>query len=82
MLRSFSPSCKSNFRAQQYADFLPINCAILHTNGFRGASESSPADTHRLDGQPIPYDGFLTIKLIGATNEIWFEGKFSWIEEG
>jgi hypothetical protein len=38
-------------------------------------------DTHRLDGQPIPYDGFLTIKLIGATNEIWFEGRFRWTED-
>ena len=38
-------------------------------------------DQHRLDGQPVPYDGVLSIKLIGSTNEVWFEQKFDWTED-
>lgn len=40
-----------------------------------------PHDTHRLDGQPVPIHGYLTIKLIGMTSEVWFEGKFEWTED-
>ncbi|HXW93280.1 MAG TPA: hypothetical protein VEK33_22215 [Terriglobales bacterium] len=39
------------------------------------------ADRHRLDGQPLPYDGTMLIKLIGATDEVWYEQQWEWKED-
>jgi hypothetical protein len=38
-------------------------------------------DKHRLDGQPVPNHGTLLVKLIGATDEVWYEQKWEWEED-
>lgn len=38
-------------------------------------------DKHSLDGQALPLSGTMLIKLIGATNEVWYEQKFHYEED-
>lgn len=38
-------------------------------------------DKHSLDGQALPLSGTMLIKLIGTTNEVWYEQKFHYQED-
>lgn len=38
-------------------------------------------DKHSLDGQTVPYSGTVLVKLIGATDEVWYEQKWKWEED-
>lgn len=38
-------------------------------------------DKHSLDGQALPFSGTMLIKLIGTTNEVWYEQKFHYQED-
>jgi hypothetical protein len=40
-----------------------------------------PTDQHCLDGQMVPNDGTLSIKLVGDSGEVWYEGKWEWVED-
>ena len=72
---------------------IPVGWAKKLIIGIKSGSEggyywdgySNPrmntSNRHALDGQMVPSDGKLIIRLIGDTNEVWYEQGWKWRED-